>query len=384
MKCLPTQGTNGTFSDGVQTYNGSTWETTTPCTLNCNSGFVKKTGTDWRQYCANKEEQCKIWQYKEGNICKDRILKITIRNDKNSAPFPTEACTVSDDNKLILLVEKNWWDEEKELSACTEGFYVFTGAISYSFSWRIKPTRDFFRMLRYWSTNNLITAISRDRDAPTGFDFDWGQSLPNDFTTGEVVIENVNIPITTKTAPKDERFNIDLNEWWYRKPEAETLEKIREKYAIPQDINHIQCRLTNHKDVGFYKGPTWTEIFDSNNSRDIKEELKSTFYNDYLNKKLEKTLIRWSSLYHWSYDWYRGRRRSLSYNDHEWGESDFYVWYVEVKDENVILHRWPVTCDPEIWYIGPKLGEDKFKLNSNFDFSIRLGTKEGLVTYDKK
>ena len=46
LKCLPTQGTNGTFSDGVQTYNGSTWETTTPCTLNCNSGFVKKTGTD--------------------------------------------------------------------------------------------------------------------------------------------------------------------------------------------------------------------------------------------------------------------------------------------------------------------------------------------------
>ena len=44
LKCLSIPG--GTFSDGVQTYNGSTWEITTPCTLNCNSGYVKKTGTD--------------------------------------------------------------------------------------------------------------------------------------------------------------------------------------------------------------------------------------------------------------------------------------------------------------------------------------------------
>ena len=142
--------------------------------------------------------------------------------------------------------------------------------------------------------------------------------------------------------------------------------------------------MTNHKDVGFYNSPTWTKIFDSNNSRDIKEELKRSFSNNYLNEKFEKTLIRWSSLYIWSYDRYQGKRRSLSYEDHDWRESDFYVWYVEVKDEKVILHRWPVTCDPKIWYIGPKLGEDKFHLNPNFDFSIRLGTKEGTVTYDKK
>lgn len=55
LKCLPSPGTEGTFSDWVQTYNGSTWETTTPCTLNCNSGYEKKTGTDWRQYCAELE-----------------------------------------------------------------------------------------------------------------------------------------------------------------------------------------------------------------------------------------------------------------------------------------------------------------------------------------
>ena len=53
LKCLSIPG--GTFSDGVQTYNGATWETTTHCTLNCNSGYVKKTGTDWRQYCAELE-----------------------------------------------------------------------------------------------------------------------------------------------------------------------------------------------------------------------------------------------------------------------------------------------------------------------------------------
>ena len=46
LKCLLNPGTNGTFSDGVQTYNGATWETTTHCTLNCNSGYEKKTGTD--------------------------------------------------------------------------------------------------------------------------------------------------------------------------------------------------------------------------------------------------------------------------------------------------------------------------------------------------
>ena len=55
LKCLSNLDTNGTFSKGVQTYNGSTWETTTPCTLNCNSGYEKKTGTDWREYCAKLE-----------------------------------------------------------------------------------------------------------------------------------------------------------------------------------------------------------------------------------------------------------------------------------------------------------------------------------------
>ena len=53
LKCLSIPG--GTFSDGVQTYNGSTWEPTTLCTLNCNSGYEKRTGTDWRKYCAELE-----------------------------------------------------------------------------------------------------------------------------------------------------------------------------------------------------------------------------------------------------------------------------------------------------------------------------------------
>ena len=55
LKCLSNLDTNGTFSDGVQTYNGSTWKITTHCTLNCNSGYEKKTGTDWREYCAKLE-----------------------------------------------------------------------------------------------------------------------------------------------------------------------------------------------------------------------------------------------------------------------------------------------------------------------------------------
>lgn len=67
LKCLPNSGTNGTFSDGVQTYNGSTWESTTLCTLNCNSGYVKKTGTDWRQYCAELRWKC--WGNESGKSC---------------------------------------------------------------------------------------------------------------------------------------------------------------------------------------------------------------------------------------------------------------------------------------------------------------------------
>ena len=65
LKCLSIPG--GMFSDGVQTYNGSTWEITTPCTLNCNSGYVKKTGTDWRQYCAELRWKC--WGNESGKSC---------------------------------------------------------------------------------------------------------------------------------------------------------------------------------------------------------------------------------------------------------------------------------------------------------------------------
>ena len=65
LKCLSIPG--GTFSDGVQTYNGSTWEPTTLCTLNCNSGYVKKTGTDWRQYCAELETYTWKCEQKEGD-----------------------------------------------------------------------------------------------------------------------------------------------------------------------------------------------------------------------------------------------------------------------------------------------------------------------------
>ena len=346
------------------------------CQAVCNPEFELKNSN-----CVRKEAQCKVWQYKDGNTCKDKTLKITLQNSTKSAPFPQEVCTLPDENFIHL----NVWDQKKSLSACTIWSFIFTGDISwYDFQWKVKTDKISTRRITFWMNwGPYEDATSADEyGLRIGLNLQGGQSW-TDFTTGEVVIENTNIPIT-KTTPKDERFNIDLNEWWYRKPETETLEKIREKYIIPQDINHIKCSLTNHKDVGFYNSPTWTKIFDSNNSRDIKEELKRSFSNNYLNEKFEKTLIRWSSLYIWSYDRYQGKRRSLSYEDHDWRESDFYVWYVEVKDEKVILHRWPVTCDPKIWYIGPKLGEDKFHLNPNFDFSIRLGTKGGTVTYDKK
>lgn len=348
------------------------------CQAVCNPEFELKNSN-----CVKKEAQCKVWQYKDGNTCKDKTLKITLQNSTKSAPFPQEVCTLSEENVIHL----NVWAQEKRLSACTTWSFIFTGDISwYDFQWKVKKTDKIStRGIRFWMKwGPYEYATSADEyGLQIGLNLQGGQSLP-DFTTGEVVIENTNIPITT-TAPKDERFNIDLNEWWYRKPETETLEKIREKYKkIPQDINHINCSLTNHKDVGFYNSPTWTKIFDSNNSRNIKEDLMRSFHDGYLNKKLEKTLIRWSSLHIGSYDWNWANRRSLSYEDHELGESDFYVWYVEVKDKEVILHRWPVICDPKIWYIGPNLGGDKFHLNPNFDFSIRLGTKEGTVTYDKK
>lgn len=71
LKCLQSPGTEGMFSNGVQTYNGATWETTTHCTLNCNSGYEKKTGTDWRQYCAKKEKILRI-RFMYPNIGKTR------------------------------------------------------------------------------------------------------------------------------------------------------------------------------------------------------------------------------------------------------------------------------------------------------------------------
>ena len=349
------------------------------CQAVCNPGYELKNSN-----CVRKEAQCKVWQYKDGNTCKDKTLKITLKNTKISVPFPQEVCTQSEENFIHL----NVWVQEKRLSACTTWSFIFTGDISsYDFQWKVKKTDKIgTRRITFWMNwGPYEDATSVDVNGFwMGLNLQGGQSW-TDFTTGEVVIENTNMPIPPTTAPKDERFNIDLNEWWYRKPETETLEKIREKYKkIPQDINHIKCRLTDHKDVGFDNNPWWTEIWDSDNSRSIKRDLMSSFHDGYLNKKLEKTLIRWSSLSFGSYDWNWANRRSVSYEDHELWESDFYVWYVEVKDKEVILHRWPVICDPKIWYIGPKLGEDKFHLNPNFDFSIRLGTKEGTVTYDKK
>ena|GEM_PF-2352516 len=85
-----------------------------------------------------------------------------------------------------------------------------------------------------------------------GLNLQGGQSW-TDFTTGEVVIENTNIPVgKTKYSGKDERFNETEIKRGERKRDIETLESLRKKYkVIPNDISKIECRFVMNENAGF-------------------------------------------------------------------------------------------------------------------------------------
>ena len=339
-------------------------------------------------HCA--KSTCSEGQYLDWNSCKGRILKITIRNAKISAPFPTEACTVSDDNKLILWVGKNWWDEEKELSACTTGgSFIFTGASSYYFRWWIKETKDLLgRSINYWPTNNLTYAISRDRDAPFGFDFEWYQLLPDNFTIGEVVIENMNVPRINKFSDQNtkERFNESI--WSDITQDIESLDKIKQEYDIKSDLSFIKCRFTKDKNHGFdHWSNTKASIIDTNYSKEIKDHINRDGISLSENIK-ERTIIFWTNFNYAAGNFRRdsGTQRHRYFNDRTYGNSkdNLYLWFVHVTNSEVNLYRFPISCNIQDGYIWPDIKSLRgFPSDRLFapDVSIMIGNHKWSIKY---
>ena len=176
LKCLPSPGTEGTFSDGVQTYNGATWETTTPCTLNCNSGYVKKTGTDWREYCDTLEKRIPITVYINPNSVADWSLSFGLlainrdaRRGLDWVSGPLSSISETDINSPDLTGSaKSWlrskrgnmkvakgyiWDFEWDLTNLWQldsmHFYYFASGMDLS---SIQPVNGTVSLGRYWST----------------------------------------------------------------------------------------------------------------------------------------------------------------------------------------------------------------------------------------
>ena len=174
LKCLSIPG--GTFSDGVQTYNGSTWEPTTLCTLNCNSGYVKKTGADWREHCDTLEKRIPITVYINPNSVADWSLSfglLAINRDARSGldwvSGPLSSISETDINSPDLTGSaKSWlrskrgnmkvakgyiWDFEWDLTNLWQldsmHFYYFASGMDLS---SIQPVNGTVSLGRYWST----------------------------------------------------------------------------------------------------------------------------------------------------------------------------------------------------------------------------------------
>ena len=187
LKCLPIPGTEGTFSDGLQTYNGSTWETTTPCTLNCNSGYVKKTAPKWREYCAKLEKRIPITVYINPNSVADWSLSfglLAINRDARSGldwvSGPISSISETDINSPDLTGSaKSWlrskrgnmkvvkgyiWDFTWDLTNLWQldsmHFYYFASGVDLS---SILPVNGTVSLGRDWSTiSNSHKVFSAD------------------------------------------------------------------------------------------------------------------------------------------------------------------------------------------------------------------------------
>lgn len=326
------------------------------CQAVCNPEFELKNSN-----CVKKEAQCKVWQYKDGNMCKDKTLKITLKNNKISAPFPQEVCTLSDENFIHL----NVWAQEKKLSACTIWSFIFTGDISwYDFQWKVKTDKISTRRITFWMNwGPYEDATSVDEyGLRIGLNLQGGQSW-TDFTTGEVVIENTNIPVgKTKYSGKDERFNETEIKRGERKRDIETLESLRKKYkVIPNDISKIECRFVMNENAGFDVTKDKVEL---------KEQLP--YYHNSINTiSLVAPLNSQNCGIH--FDKFDKNQRS----------SNLMLWIGSNKGEK--CSKWPVTCHPTIGYIGPQFKDKEWNDASLFDVQIRLYDMEWeVVKYDKK
>lgn len=327
------------------------------CQAVCNPEFELKNSN-----CVKKEEQCKVWQYKDGNTCKDKTLKITLQNSTKSAPFPQEVCTLSEENVIHL----NVWAQEKRLSACTTWSFIFTGDISwYDFQWKVKKTDKIStRGIRFWMKwGPYEYATSADEyGLQIGLNLQGGQSLP-DFTTGEVVIENTNIPVGKSKYPgKDERFNETEIKRGEQKQDIETLESLRKKYkVIPNDISKIECRFVLNENAGFDVTKDKVEL---------KEQLP--YYHNSINAiSLVAPLNSQNCEIH--FNKFDKNQRS----------SNLMLWIGSNKGEK--CSKWPVTCHPTIGYIGPQFKGAERNTAPLFDVQIRLYDMEWeVVKYDKK
>lgn len=327
------------------------------CQAVCNPEFELKNSN-----CVKKEAQCKVWQYKDGNTCKDKTLKITLQNSTKSAPFPQEVCTLSEENVIHL----NVWAQEKRLSACTTWSFIFTGDISwYDFQWKVKKTDKIStRGIRFWMKwGPYEYATSADEyGLQIGLNLQGGQSLP-DFTTGEVVIENTNIPVGKSKYPgKDERFNETEIKRGEQKQDIETLESLRKKYkVIPNDISKIECRFVLNENAGFDVTKDKVEL---------KEQLP--YYHNSINAiSLVAPLNSQNCEIH--FNKFDKNQRS----------SNLMLWIGSNKGEK--CSKWPVTCHPTIGYIGPQFKDAERNTAPLFDVQIRLYDMEWeVVKYDKK
>lgn len=327
------------------------------CQAVCNTGYELKNSN-----CVRKEAQCKVWQYKDGNTCKDKTLKITLKNSKISAPFPQEVCTKSDENFIHL----NVWVQEKRLSACTTWSFIFTGDISwYDFQWKVKKTDKIStRRITFWMNwGPYEDATSVDVNGFwMGLNLQGGQSW-TDFTTGEVVIENTNMPVGKIKYPgKDERFNETEIKRGEQKQDIETLESLRKKYkVIPNDISKIECRFVLNENAGFDVTKDKVEL---------KEQWP--YYHNSIN-----TISLVAPL--------NSQNCGIHFNkfDENQRSSNLMLWIGSNKGEK--CSKWPVTCHPTIGYIGPEFKDAERNTAPSFDVQIRLYDMEWeVVKYDKK
>ena len=367
---------NGTVSNNQVTItrsNGS-WSVPEKCKLNCNAGYEKKTDPITHRESCEKTETCLKGQYKDWNSCKDKTLKITISSEWQK--FPNEMCPISEDNFISIIA----WSQEKRLSVCSAGSFIFTGDIKeYSFQWKTEETDSILtRSIKYGRTHQENQALDFYENIPVWLYLMGEQTLTPPFTNEEIFIKNTNIPKLPPLPPiaaTNERFN-EVNTKNNRLvQDRESLTDIKRKYNLTEDIFEVQCRFTDNNSYGFESSSNSSSLQDTPRSLEIKQRL----FRDWVNipqNILSRTIILDTQLNHATeqYGWNRSRQahRTPKIEEHGISSDNLYLWYVQITREEVILHRRPISCNTKNGYIGPDFEDDKFYLSSRSDMSIRL------------